>query len=115
VATTRITYGGQLVAYALEEHVLLLRPIAVLEHDHPVRRFVSLLALVAHEMETGAGPDGYSPWRARMHTREILMPDEVFLDVARSKHDYELAEHFNVPLGEVAARRHDLRHALSAR
>jgi hypothetical protein len=115
VGTIRIAYGGQLVAYALEERVLLLRPVAVLELDHPVRRFVALVALVAREMENGLQAEGYTPWRARWYARRILMPQDDFLVAAASKSDVELAEYFNVPLGEVVARREDLRQALGSR
>ena len=112
VGTIEIAYQGQLVAYALEDHVVLLRPVAVRELDHPIRRFVSLLALVAREMERGPEAEPYAPARARLYARMILMPEDKFVDAAACMSDVQLAEHFNVPLREVVARRADLPHAL---
>jgi hypothetical protein len=103
-----IEYGGRVVAYALSDHVLLLRPVAVLELDHPVRRFVSLLALVAREMHTDDLAEPYTAARARLYTRMLLMPEEDFTPAAARQADVQLAERFNVPLDEVRARHADL-------
>src|SRR3954468_4508001 len=68
-----ITYGGQLVAIAAPRRVLLMPTIAVLESDHPRRRFVATLALVWREMQYGPEPEPYDPSVAQFYARWILM------------------------------------------
>jgi hypothetical protein len=107
-----ITYGGQLVAIAAPRRVLLMPPIAVLESDHPRRRFVATLALVWREMQCATEPEPYDASVAQFYARWILIPNGDFARLSVSMDDTELAEHFNVPPEEVPAKREDLRIAI---
>src|SRR4051812_37419524 len=103
-----ITYGGRLVAIAAPRRVLLMAPIAVLESDHPRRRFVATLALVWREMRCGAEREPYDAGLAQFYARWILMPNDDFARLATRMSDTQLAEHFNVPAEQVPAKREDL-------
>jgi hypothetical protein len=107
-----ITYRGQLVAIAAPQRVLLMPPISAMESDHPHRRFVATLALVWREMRCGAQPEPYDADVAQFYARWILMPNDDFARLSSGKNDAELAEFFNVPVEQVAAKREDLRVAI---
>ena len=99
---------GELLALASLERVWFAPEIEALEEDHPSRRFAAMLALVAILMQTGSDPEPYEPERARYYARYILIPDTAFIFHASVESDTQLAERFNVPLGEVVAKRRDL-------
>jgi hypothetical protein len=68
------------------------------------------LCLYAHRLAEGAldgEPAEYLPGRAEQYVREQRMPAELFRAHAHLP-DEELAEEFNVPVWEVAARRQEL-------
>lgn len=85
----------------------MLPPLSLLEGDHPIRRFVNVLCMIAHEMPEGPDGEGYDPELAGYCARFMLMPDEEFARRSGGS-DRDLAEHFNVPLEEVEAKRYDL-------
>lgn len=104
-----IIYRGQLVAIAAPRRVLLMPPISAMESDHPHRRFVATLALVWREMRCGAQPEPYDADVAQFYARWILMPNSDFARLSSGMDDTELAELFNVPVEQVAAKREDIR------
>jgi hypothetical protein len=114
--STWIRYGGQLVAVVDDHSVWLADRIQVLELDHPVRRFVAMKCLVAREMQTGAGTEPYDDARADCSVRSALIPDDEFDALTDRLPDAALAEHFNVPLDAIDAKRYDrayLRHVVT--
>lgn len=107
-APTLIGYGGRLAAVAGADRVHFLSPVRALEDDHPVRRFVAAVALVAREMQREPDAEPYDEVLAHFCARWILIPNEPFAAIAPTRTDAELAEHFNVPLEQVAAKRADM-------
>lgn len=105
---TAIRYGAVVVAYIDERNVFLLPPIGPLENDHPRRRFVCMMALVGREMQLEPDAEPYDDALAEFYARVVLMPDEQFLQLDDGRADSELAERFNVPLEQIAAKRYDL-------
>jgi hypothetical protein len=106
-----IRYADRTVALCDRHDVLLAPEIAVLEPDHPTRRFVSMLCVYSAEIDAGAAPDGaraYSAAAAERYARRELMPAELFCPVAHWP-DHRLAEAFAVPLEQIERRRCDLR------
>jgi len=103
-----IRYGGQVVAVATQHHVLLAPSVSVLEADHPRRRFVAALAMVGREMTSEPGAEPYDDAQAAFYARIVLMPEAEFDLLAERLSDVELAEHFNVPLEQVVAKRADV-------
>ena len=103
-----ILYFDREVVGATDGHlVLFLDPIEVLESDHPRRRFVAMLAVYATEIAEGQYPGPYRTADAQDFARCMLMPAGEFLTLAE-RSDCELAEHFAVPLGQVAVHRGEL-------
>jgi hypothetical protein len=105
-----IHYANQTVAFCAGDDVLLAPEIAVLEPDHPIRRFVSMLCVYSAEVDAGTAPDGargYSADAAERYARRQLMPDHLFRRLAL-RADHELAEAFLVPLEQIPPRRCDL-------
>jgi len=81
--------------------------IEVYERDHPVRRFVEAMSLYLRDVDSGLLPGPASGETAGFYARLLLMPaDELRRRAGWS--DVALAEHFNVPLEEVAARRAEI-------
>ena len=105
---TAINYGGSVVAYIDDDNVFLAPAVQVLERDHPRRRFISMMALIGREMQMEPGAEPYDDRLAEFYTRSALMPDEEFLRLDDGRPDRELAEHFNVPLEQVDAKRYDV-------
>ena len=106
-----IRYADHTVALCDRDDVLLAPDIAVLEPDHPTRRFVSMLCVYSAEIDAGAAPDGarvYSPAASERYARRELMPAELFSPVAHWP-DHRLAEAFAVPLDQIERRRRELR------
>jgi hypothetical protein len=107
-----ITYGDQLVAIAAPKRVLLMPPISALESAHPTRRFVATLALIWRELRCGPAPEPYDAGVAQFYARWILMPNHDFVRLSKRMDDAQLAEHFNVPTEQIAAKREDFRIAI---
>jgi hypothetical protein len=107
-ALTAVRYEGEVIGFVNPEQAWLDPEIAALEDDHPHKRFVSMLCLVGHEMQSGEGAEPYSHELAATYTREILVPEEEFVEAAYLP-DVVLAERFNVPLEQVRLRRSELR------
>jgi hypothetical protein len=103
-----VRYRGEVAAMATEYRVLLAPSIAALEPDHPRRRFVATLALVGREMTEQPGAEPYSDEQAAFYARMLLMPNDDFERLCEDLSDAELAEHFNVPLDQVPAKREDI-------
>jgi hypothetical protein len=106
-----IRYADHTVALCDRDDMLLAPEIAVLEPDHPTRRFVSMLCVYSAEIDAGAAPDGaraYWAAAAERYARRELMPAELFCPLADWP-DHRLAEVFAVPLEQVERRRCDLR------
>ena len=102
-----ITYGGRLAAVITPHRLWLMPPVAVLESDHPVRRFVSMKCLLGREMQFGPDAEPYDDDVADFYVRAALLPDDEFDRLALALDDVALAEHFNVPLDQVEAKRYD--------
>jgi hypothetical protein len=105
--STWIRYGGHLAAVADDHSIWLTERIEVLEFDHPVRRFVAMKCLVAREMQSGPGAEPYDDATADFYVRAALMPDDEFDALTGRLPDAALAEHFNVPLEQIDAKRYD--------
>jgi hypothetical protein len=103
-----VRYGGELAAVATQHRVLLAPNISALESDHPRRRFVATLALVGREMTKEPGAEPYCDQQAAFYARMLLVPNDEFEELCEELSDAELAEHFNVPLEQIAAKREDI-------
>ena len=103
-----ITFRGRAVAFCEGEHVLLSPAIAVLETDHPERRFVSQLCIHSCDVDEQKAPGPYTDAGAAAAARAQLMPQAEFAEHADLLFDHELAELFAVPLDQVALRRAEL-------
>jgi hypothetical protein len=106
-----IRYADRTVALCDGDDVLLAPEIAVLEPDHPTRRWVSMQCVYSAEVDAGATPGGacgYSATDAERYARRELMPAELFCPLAHWS-DHRLAEAFAVPLEQIEPRRRDLR------
>jgi hypothetical protein len=107
----RLHYGGRLVATGADR-VRFAPAIEVLERDHPLRRFVAAMCLYLHDVDDGLQPAPANAPAAAHYARVLLVPAGAFAQLA-AQTDAELAEHFNVPLSEIAARRADVEFVLS--
>jgi hypothetical protein len=103
-----VRYAGQVVAVGREDSVLLMPSIAALERDHPRRRFIAAVALVGHEMAAEPFAEVYDDELAQFYARILLMPNDEFETLHGTMCDAEIAEHFNVPLEQVSAKRQDV-------
>ena len=99
---------GDVQAFAGRSRIWFAPSVAVLEEDHPRRRFVAALALAAGLMQTDPAPEPYDPARAAFYARYILIPDRAFSALRARATDAELAECFNVPLDQIRAKETDL-------
>src|SRR3954453_23523195 len=112
-AMTLITYQRQIVAVAGADRFYLASAIDELPDGDSLKTFVCFLALYARDVHTGAlsgDPCRYLPRRGERYAREALMPAREFLTAER-RSDRELAEHFQVPLQQIARRRQELARA----
>ena len=103
-----IFYGGRLAALAEGERVVFCPQIEVLEPDHPLRRFVSAVCLWSCGVDARRIPARFDPGAAELYARALLMPAELFAELARELPDHVIAEDLSVPLEQVALRRADL-------
>jgi len=97
--TTLIRHGGAIAAVATKRRVILTRPL-----DEPDRRFVLALGRYAADVDDGLLPGPYDTADAELYARTVLIDDAEFLERA-GELDEELAEHFLVPLTQIAAKR----------
>ena len=107
---TLISYRGRAVAIAGRERFYLAPQIAQRPDGDPLKTFVCYLALYARDVlcgRLGDEPSRYLPDRAERYARECLLAPRAFLAHAH-RTDAELAERFNVPLEQIAARRAEL-------
>ena len=107
---TLISYRGRAAAIAGSECFSLAPHIAQRADGDPVKTFVCSLALYARDVLCGrlpGEPRRYFPARAERYARAGLLPACAFLVLA-DRSDGELAEHFNVPLEQIPARRAEL-------
>lgn len=102
-----VAFRDRLAAAATRDRFYLASHIDVLEDDHPDRRFVSLMCWYARDVLTGVAPGPYSDSLAEFCVRAFLVDDHDFAAV-RHCEDAILAEHFAVPLDQVAKKRLDL-------
>jgi hypothetical protein len=108
-AVTVVRYGREIAAIGTEDRVFFTRAISVLERDHPRRRFVAVVALVGRQMAVEPEPEPYDQELAEFYARILVMPNDEFEFLSDIYTDAELAEHFNVPLEQVIAKREDVR------
>ncbi len=107
---TLITYQRRPVAMAAPDRAYLTPQIALRPDSDPLKRFVCLLVLYAHDLQTGrlhGEPRRYLPGRAERYVREQLIPFGQFQALTACG-DAELAEIFRVPLEQIAERRRDI-------
>ena len=102
-----ITYTGRPAAVVARGRAYLLPPVALLEVDHPRRRWVTCMAFFGRDVAAGRLPGPYSTRRAEHFARCALLPDEEYAQLERFP-DAVLAEYFNVPLEQVAEKRIDV-------
>ena len=108
IPETTIELGHTPVAVIDQESVYLMPEIAVLEEDHPRRRFVYMLALIGREMQLPPDAERYDADLATFYARAALIADGAFLCLDDGRPDAALAEEFNVPLEQIEAKRYDL-------
>ena len=103
-----VIYQARLVAGVGSDDIVLAPAIAELEDDHPRRRFVTAMCMLASDKVRAEMP--YDDRSAEHFARTLLMPEAAWRGAA----DYssvELAEAFNVPLEQVVRRRAELARA----
>jgi hypothetical protein len=103
-----VSYRGRLVAGVATDEMVLSSQIAELEDDHPRRRFVLAMCILATERVRSQRPCDDAA--AERFARILLMPERVWRRAA-GYCDLELAEAFNVPLEQVRRRRTELARA----
>lgn len=103
-----IAHRGRIAAFAEGEDVLLAPHVAVLETDHPERRWVSWLCIHSCEIDEGQARGPCTDEAAAVAARAALMPAADFIPHAERLFDHELAELFAAPLDQVAARRQEV-------
>jgi Zn-dependent peptidase ImmA (M78 family) len=103
-----VTYQARLVAGVGTDEIVLAPAIAELEDDHPRRRFVLAMCMLASDKARSETP--YDDRSAEHFARTLLMPEAAWRSAAGYSHA-ELAEAFNVPLDQVARRRAELARA----
>lgn len=102
-----IRYEGHPVAAVFADRIEFYPRVAVLETDHPVRRWVFSLAFFGVRILNRGLPGPFTERRAAHFVRCALLPDDEF-ELVSDHDDAELAEHFNVPLAQIQEKRRDL-------
>jgi hypothetical protein len=100
--------GQRLDATVTADEAVLSPHLAVLEPDHPYRRWMACLVVFAQHVLASRIDGAYSLQRAELFARHALLPDDEFCQFLHLP-DALLAEHFNVPLPQIAEKREDLR------
>lgn len=94
-----IIWRGRQAATVDGEETQLADHIAVLECDHPDRRFVCAMCVYAYEIQTGVIPGHYDQDNAERYARTFLAPDWAFS--APNWPDAAIAELYAIPLDQV--------------
>jgi predicted transcriptional regulator len=94
-----------LVAGVNANQIVLSSQAAELEHDHPRRRFILAMCMLAAKRLRARRL--YDDAAAERFARTLLMPELAWRG-ATGYTDVELAEAFNVPLEQVGRRRTEL-------
>lgn len=102
-----ITYERRPAAIVVRNRAYLLPSTAVLEVDHPRRRWVTCMAFFARDVASGKLEGPYSTRRAEHFARCVLMPEDEFVALVRYP-GVVLAQYFNVPIEQIAEKRADL-------
>lgn len=103
-----IRHDGRPAAWVAGSKTAFAPWIDVLEADHPTRRWVACKAIFAMHVLDGTLPAAYTDERADLFARGALLPNALFCELADLPAAW-LAEHFNVPLPQIAEKRDDLR------
>jgi hypothetical protein len=98
---------GKPAAWVANGRIELYPRIAILEAEHPSRRWAMCTAIFAMEILAGRIRDPFDQGRADHFARSALMPDGEFRPLVGAG-DAAVAEHFNVPLDQVREKRLDL-------
>ncbi len=101
-----ITYRTRSVAIASPERFWLTDEIDALPTGNPLKTWACFMCLYARDVLTGVLPSPYTDADAELFARAALIPDTA-LQRLRGLSDEQLAVHFNVPLEQIAERRHD--------
>lgn len=102
-----IHHQGKPAAWVANGRIELYPRIAVLEPEHPSRRWATCRAIFALEILSGRIRGPFDQARADHFARSALVPDAEFRSLAAAS-DAALAEHFNVLLEQVREKRLDL-------
>lgn len=102
-----VRHANRLAATVTKIGIVFAPHIDVLEADHPIRRWVTCMAAFGNEILNGRLDGPYTPERAAHFARTALIPDQEFA-VVNDVDDALLAEHFNVPIFQMAEKRTDL-------
>ena len=102
-----ITYERRPAAIVVRNRAYLLPSAAMLEVDHPRRRWVTCIAFFVRDVVSGKLDGPYTARRAEHFARCALMPEDEFLPLERYP-EAVVAEYFNVPIEQVAERRADI-------
>lgn len=107
MATTPITYGGDLAAFASPLRVHFTPPLDAAPLDDPRKRFVYAMALCARDIAAGELPGPYTDATGELYARALLMADAEFA-AHMVESDHELGDRFGVPLEQVVRKRAEL-------
>lgn len=107
MTTTFINFDGQVAAIAGERRFNLTPQFEQLPDGDPVKRFVAIMCVYARDVASGELPGPYSDAAAELFARLTLIDDDDFRARAGDT-DRQLADHFRVPLEQIAAKRRDL-------
>lgn len=102
---------GRPAAVVTGAGVELAAQIAVLEADHPIRRWVACKAFFAGDVLAGRLHGPYNDRRAEHFARCVLIDDDHLAAVLAADPDISdaaLAEHFAVPIEQLAEKRLDI-------
>lgn len=103
-----IVYQHRAVALSMPGVVALAPHVAALEDDHPIARWVGAMVLYSDLVHCGEVPEPFLSSHAAALASMVLLPDEAIVPLVDLP-DAHLAEHFNVPLAEIAVKRFELR------
>lgn len=102
-----VTYQGQPAALVTSEQIHIAPPFDELPTGHATLRFIAFMALYARDVQTGQQPGPYNDEHAELFARCALIDPAAFWAELDRPND-ELAQHFQVPVEQIALRRHDL-------
>lgn len=102
-----ISYRGRPALHVAGDCACFADWAVALEPDHPVRRWIACMGFFALDVLDGHQAGPYTTEAAERFARGALMPACEFRALA-GHDDAVLAEHFNVPLEQVAARRREV-------